>query len=98
MAVNAPAMGGATFFVLVASSFLVSSLKDWIPKQVRISTYIIIIATFVTVVDFSLEAELGRPSKLTGRLVLPGREGAPSAPSAVPAEAPPTVTATSTWW
>jgi electron transport complex protein RnfE len=55
-AVNALAMGGATFFVLVASSFLVSSLKSWIPKQVRISTYIIIIATFVTVTDFTLEA------------------------------------------
>jgi electron transport complex protein RnfE len=55
-AVNALAMGGATFFVLVASSFLVSSLKRWIPKQVRISTYIIIIATFVTVTDFTLAA------------------------------------------
>ncbi len=55
-AVNALAMGGATFFVLVTSSFLVSSLKRWIPKQVRISTYIIIIATFVTVTDFTLEA------------------------------------------
>jgi electron transport complex protein RnfE len=55
-AVNALAMGGATFFVLVASSFLVSSLKRWIPKQVRISTYVIIIATFVTVTDYTLEA------------------------------------------
>lgn len=55
-AINALAMGGATFFVLVASSFFVSSLKNWIPKQVRISTYIIIIATFVTVTDFTLEA------------------------------------------
>jgi electron transport complex protein RnfE len=55
-ATNALAMGGATFFVLVASSILVSSLKQWIPKQVRISTYIVIIATFVTVTDFSLEA------------------------------------------
>jgi electron transport complex protein RnfE len=55
-AVNALAMGGATFFVLVASSFFVSSLKSLIPKQVRISTYIIIIATFVTVTDFTLQA------------------------------------------
>jgi electron transport complex protein RnfE len=55
-AVNALAMGGATFFVLVASSFLVSSLKRCIPKQVRISTYIVIIATFVTVTDFTLQA------------------------------------------
>jgi len=55
-AINGVAMGGATFFVLVASSFLVASLKRWIPKQVRISTYIIIIATFVTVTDFTLAA------------------------------------------
>ncbi|MCU7838830.1 MAG: electron transport complex subunit E [Candidatus Thiodiazotropha sp. (ex Troendleina suluensis)] len=55
-AINALVMGGATFFVLVASSFFVSSLKNWIPKQVRISTYIIIIATFVTVTDFTLQA------------------------------------------
>jgi electron transport complex protein RnfE len=55
-AVNALAMGGATFFVLVCSSVLISLLRKWIPKQVRISTYIIIIATFVTVADFSLQA------------------------------------------
>ena len=48
-AINAVVMGLATFFVLVGSSFLVSSFKQWIPKQVRISLYIIIIATFVTV-------------------------------------------------
>ncbi len=53
---NAIAMGVATAFVLIGSSFLVSLLKSFIPKQVRISTYIIIIATFVTVADFALEA------------------------------------------
>lgn len=55
-AVNAVAMGVATGFVLVGSSFLVSLLRNYIPKQVRISTYIIIIATFVTLADFTLEA------------------------------------------
>jgi len=65
-AVNALAMGGATFFVLVASSFLVSSLKHWIPKQVRISTYVIIIATFVTAADYSLEALLPEVHKQLG--------------------------------
>ncbi len=55
-AINAIAMGLATFFVLVGSSLLVSSLKRWIPKQIRISCYIIIIATFVTVTDFTLQA------------------------------------------
>ncbi len=55
-AINAIAMGLATFFVLVGSSLLVSSLRRWIPKQIRISCYIIIIATFVTVTDFTLQA------------------------------------------
>ena len=55
-AINALAMGGATFFVLVGSSFLVSALRHYIPDQVRITTYIIIIATFVTVADFTLKA------------------------------------------
>jgi electron transport complex protein RnfE len=53
---NAVAMAGATLFVLVGASLLVSALRRYIPKQVRISTYIIIIATFVTVADLSLEA------------------------------------------
>ncbi len=55
-AVNAIAMGLATFFVLTISSFLVSSFRNVIPKQVRISIYIVIIATFVTVVDYTLLA------------------------------------------
>ena len=68
-AINALAMGGATFFVLVASSILVSSLKQWIPKQVRISTYIIIIATFVTVTDFTLEALVPEIHKELGAFI-----------------------------
>jgi len=68
-AVNALAMGGATFFVLVASSFLVSSLKRWIPKQVRISTYVIIIATFVTVTDFTLAALVPEIHKELGAFI-----------------------------
>nr|VFJ54130.1 MAG: electron transport complex protein RnfE [Candidatus Kentron sp. FW] len=55
-AINALAMGLATFFVLVSSSFFVSLLRGFIPKQVRISCFIIIIATFVTVADFTLLA------------------------------------------
>ncbi|MES9961627.1 MAG: electron transport complex subunit RsxE [Sedimenticola sp.] len=53
---NAIAMGLATTFVLVASSTLVSLLRKVIPKQVRIATYIIIIATFVTIVDYVIQA------------------------------------------
>ena len=53
---NAIAMGLATTFVLVASSALISLLRRFIPKQVRIASYIVIIATFVTVVDYAIQA------------------------------------------
>ncbi len=53
---NGLAMGLATIFVLLCSSALVSSLRHLIPKQVRIATYIIIIATFVTIVDYVIQA------------------------------------------
>lgn len=53
---NALAMGLATAFVLVMSNVLISSLRNFIPKQVRIATYILIIATFVTMVDYSIQA------------------------------------------
>ncbi len=55
-AVNALSMGVATTFVLVCSCFLVSTLRRLIPKEVRIATYIVIIATFVTVVDYVIQA------------------------------------------
>lgn len=55
-AINGLAMGLATTFVLVSSSVLVSLLRHAIPKQVRITAYIVIIATFVTVVDLLLAA------------------------------------------
>lgn len=55
-AINALAMGVATTFVLIGSSLFVSLLRKLIPREVRISTYIIIIASFVTVADMLLEA------------------------------------------
>ncbi len=53
---NALAMGLATLFVLVMSNIVVSLLRGFIPKQVRIATYILIIATFVTVVEYVIQA------------------------------------------
>ena len=53
---NALVMGIATFFVLLGSSILVSTFKGVIPKQVRISAYILIIATFVQIADFVTHA------------------------------------------
>ena len=68
-AINAIAMGVATFFVLVGSSFLVSSFRHVIPKQVRISCFIIIIATFVTVVDYTLLALVPQVHKELGAFI-----------------------------
>jgi Na+-translocating ferredoxin:NAD+ oxidoreductase subunit E len=53
---NALAMGLATAFVLLMSNILVSSLRNFIPKQVRIASYILIIATFVTITDYTIQA------------------------------------------
>lgn len=55
-AVNAVSMGLATAFVLVASCGLVSAMRRVVPKEVRIATYIVIIATFVTAVDYAIQA------------------------------------------
>lgn len=55
-AVNALSMGVATFLVLVLSCGLVSLMRKIIPGEVRIATYIVIIATFVTVVDYLIQA------------------------------------------
>ena len=55
-AMNALAMGLATMFVLICSGVLVSLLRNVIPKQVRIASYIIIIATFVTITDYAIQA------------------------------------------
>ncbi|MBD3649454.1 MAG: electron transport complex subunit E [Pseudomonadales bacterium] len=68
-AINAIAMGGATFFVLVCSSLLVATFKSIIPKQVRISCFIIIIATFVTVADYTLLALVPKVHKELGAFI-----------------------------
>jgi len=68
-AINALAMGLATLFVLVGSSFLVSCFRNLIPKQVRISCFIIIIATFVTVADYTLLALVPKVHKELGAFI-----------------------------
>ena len=50
-AINGLAMGLATTFVLVMSNLVVSLIKSLIPNKVRIPSFIVIIATFVTVVE-----------------------------------------------
>jgi H+/Na+-translocating ferredoxin:NAD+ oxidoreductase subunit E len=53
---NSLVMGLATGFVLVSSAIIVSATRQWIPKQVRIASYILIIATFVTMADYIIQA------------------------------------------
>lgn len=55
-AANGIGMGLATAFVLVFSNLVVALIKDFVPKQVRIPAYIVVAATFVTVVDMIMEA------------------------------------------
>ncbi|MCI8406924.1 MAG: electron transport complex subunit E [Oscillospiraceae bacterium] len=58
MAVNGLGMGLATTFVLVCSNVVISLLKNYIPKQVRLPSFIVIIAGFVTFVSFILQSFL----------------------------------------
>ena len=67
--INGFAMGMATAFVLIFSSLVVSSIKKLIPSQVRIATYVVIIATFVTVADRFLAAFFPPISKSLGPYV-----------------------------
>lgn len=68
-ATNGLAMGLATAFVLLSSAVFVSLLRKIIPHQVRIASYIVIIATFVTIADYFLAALLPALSKSLGPYV-----------------------------
>jgi electron transport complex protein RnfE len=54
--VNALGMGAGVIFVLLGSNIFVSLLKDFIPEKIRIPAYIVIIASFVTIVDLVMQA------------------------------------------
>ena len=66
---NGIAMGVATTFVLIGSSFSVSLARKYIANEVRLTSYILIIATFVTVADLILAATLPGISKELGPFV-----------------------------
>ena len=55
-ALNGLGMGVATLFVLVLSNICISAVARFIPDKVRIPSYIVIIATFVTLVEFLMKA------------------------------------------
>ncbi len=55
-AVNGMSMGLATAFVLILSNIVISAIAAYIPDKVRIPAYIVVIATFVTVLQFVMQA------------------------------------------
>jgi electron transport complex protein RnfE len=57
-AINGMSMGLATAFVLVCSNIVISAIKNLIPDQVRIPAYIVVIASFVTILQMCMQAFL----------------------------------------
>lgn len=55
-AINGLAMGLATTFVLVGSNVVISLVAKFIPDKVRIPSYVVVIASFVTIVDLTMQA------------------------------------------
>jgi electron transport complex protein RnfE len=64
--VNGLGMGAGVIFVLLGSNILISALRTYIPEQVRIPAYIVIIAGFVTIVDLTMQAYAPALSKALG--------------------------------
>jgi electron transport complex protein RnfE len=55
-AVNGLGMGLATTFVLFMSNIFISVVKDFVPDKVRIPAFVVVIASFVTIVDLLMQA------------------------------------------
>ncbi len=68
-AINGIAMGLAVTFVLFFSSLIISFIRKLIPSQVRIAVYIVIIATFVTIVDLVMKAQFADLSRAMGPFI-----------------------------
>ncbi|MBF0133768.1 MAG: electron transport complex subunit E [Magnetococcales bacterium] len=65
-AINGVGMGLATMFVLLGSNIVVSLVRNYIPNDVRIPAYVIIIASFVTITDLTMNAFLLDLHKVLG--------------------------------
>ena len=66
---NGLGMGVATTFVLICASLLISLVRKVIPSQVRIASFIVVIATFVTIVDLLMKAKFPALSKSLGAFI-----------------------------
>jgi len=65
-AINGMSMGLATTFVLICSNVVISAIKNVTPDQVRIPAYIVVIASFVTILQMCMEAFLPDLNKTLG--------------------------------
>ena len=69
LAINGLGMGVATTFVLVCSNVVISCLRKLIPSRIRIPMFIIIIASFVTIVDLLMAAFFYQLHKVLGLFI-----------------------------
>lgn len=68
-AVNGVGMGLAVTFVLVASNLMISLIRNIVPSKIRIPVYVVVIATFVTMVDMVMEAFVPDLHKVLGLFI-----------------------------
>jgi len=66
---NAVGMGAAATFVLFCSNFIISLIRKGVPNKIRIPIYIVVIATFVTITDLTMQAFTPALSKSLGVFV-----------------------------
>ncbi len=66
---NAIGMGGVATFVLICSNMIIALLKDFIPDKVRIPSFIVIIAMFVTIVQLFLKGFLPELNESLGLFI-----------------------------
>ena len=67
--INGMSMGLATMFVLVCSNIVVSLIKSLTPDKVRIPVFVVVIASFVTILQMCLKAYLPEINKLLGLFI-----------------------------
>lgn len=68
-AINGIAMGLASTAVLICSNFVISIIRNFIPSKVRIPSFIVIIASFVTVIDLVMNAYVHEIHKVLGLFI-----------------------------
>jgi len=66
---NALVMSVAFLFVMVPSAAIISAIRNWVPKNVRIPSFIVVIATFTTIIDLLIHGFLPKFHEILGIFV-----------------------------